>query len=249
MKTHRAFTLLELLVVITIIAVLSTLSIPLVAHLRLSRDQVSAMSNMKQLGSGLLSYIAMNNGEFPGEGENQPTWQSGSDPEHQDAWYNAIPRLCGGFSLGEFDKQRSSFYKRSNPLYVPAAEYPKDQTERPYFALSLNSKLRRKGQKVLVFSAIENPSRTVFLQESGLPGERPLPGQSAGKYDGQTKSYASRTIARYNGRVLMLLADGHADSVDAKYVVNRDGLAYFPQVSPTGGNVFWTTDPDADPND
>jgi len=249
MKTRRAFTLLELLVVITIIAVLSTLSIPLIAHMRLARDQVSATSNLKQLGSGLLSYIAMNNGQFPAEGENQPSWESSSDPEYQEAWYNVIPRLCGGPSLGDFAKQKASFYRRSNPLYVPAAEYPRNKEDRPYFALSLNSKLRRKGQKAVMFSGIENPSRTVFLQESGLPGERTLPGQSADKYDGQTKSYASRTAGRYNGRVLLLFADGHADCIEAKYVVNSDGLAYFPQVSPGGGGVFWTMDPDADAND
>jgi len=249
MKQHRAFTVLELLVVITIIAVLATLSIPIVGRIRLSRDQVAETGNFRQLGSGLLTYIAMNNGEFPPEGENQPTWESSSDPEYKDAWYNSIPRLSGGPSLADFARQRSSFYKRSNLLYVPAAEYPRHKEERPLFGLSLNSKLRRKGQKSLLFPSIEFPSRTVFVQESGLPGEKSLPGQAPEKYDGQTKSYASRTVARYNGRALLLFADGHVDSADAKQVVDSNGLAYFPQVSASGGSVYWTMDPEADPND
>jgi prepilin-type N-terminal cleavage/methylation domain-containing protein len=249
MNTHRAFTILELLVVITIIAVLATLSIPIVGHIRLSQNQVAATANFRQLAIGLSNYIGMNNGEFPPEGEDQPTWESSSDPEYHDAWYNSIPRLSGAPGLADFTRQRSSFYKRSNLLYVPAAEYPSDREKRPNFGLSYNSKLRRKGQKSLLSTAIEMRGSTVFLQESGLPGERSLPGQSPDKYDGQTKSYASRTVARYNGRVLLLFADGRAAVVDAKQVVNIDGLAYFPQVSAGGGSVYWTVDPDADPND
>lgn len=248
MKPTRAFTLIELLVVIAIIAVLTALSVPLVKSILLSRDKVVALQKFRDLGSGLLTYSASNSGELPLEGEDTPSWQSAADPEYKDAWYNAIPRLLGKRGVGDYSAQKRSFYRNNNLLYIPAAEYPKGKESRPYFALSINSKLRRKGMPdaTVRITNFAYSARTVMFQESGLPGEKRLPGQQADSYDGQSKSYATRTVARYAGKTLVVFVDGHAEELDARNIVTPQGLAYTPQST---GTVYWTIDPDADPND
>jgi prepilin-type processing-associated H-X9-DG protein len=118
------------------------------------------------------------------------------------------------------------------------------------FAVSMNSKLRREGiaDGRVRLTNMQQPARTVIFQESGLPGEEALRGQDASKYNGQSKSFANRTAARYAGRAHLIFGDGHVELLDAKDVVTPDGKAFYPQISDQGGKVLWTLDPEMDAN-
>jgi len=56
MSKRKAFTLIELLVVIAIIAILAAILFPVFAQAREKARQSSCISNMKQLGTGLMMY-------------------------------------------------------------------------------------------------------------------------------------------------------------------------------------------------
>lgn len=56
MKTKNAFTLVELLVVITVISILAGLLLPALRNAVDSARQVSCMSNLHEIGIGLLFY-------------------------------------------------------------------------------------------------------------------------------------------------------------------------------------------------
>ncbi|MER3558995.1 MAG: hypothetical protein C4336_05760, partial [Armatimonadota bacterium] len=56
MKTQRGFTLIELLVVIAIIAILAAILFPVFAQAREKARQTQCLSNLKQVGTGLLMY-------------------------------------------------------------------------------------------------------------------------------------------------------------------------------------------------
>jgi prepilin-type N-terminal cleavage/methylation domain-containing protein/prepilin-type processing-associated H-X9-DG protein len=89
----NGFTLIELLVVIAIIAILAAILFPVFAHARAKARQTACLSNMKQLGTGLMMYAQdydetlplndyIGNGLAPLAG-----WR---DPRAGDSWCSGI---------------------------------------------------------------------------------------------------------------------------------------------------------------
>jgi prepilin-type N-terminal cleavage/methylation domain-containing protein/prepilin-type processing-associated H-X9-DG protein len=61
----RAFTLIELLVVVVVIAVLIGLLLPVFASMQDSARSTACVSNLRQIGAGIVGYAADNEGKIP----------------------------------------------------------------------------------------------------------------------------------------------------------------------------------------
>ena len=62
---RRAFTLLELLIVIGIIALLAALLLPVASRVREQARATQCLSNLRQLGQSALLYVSSNDGSYP----------------------------------------------------------------------------------------------------------------------------------------------------------------------------------------
>ena len=62
---RTAFTLVELLIVIGIIAVLIGVLLPALGKAREAANTVRCSANMRSIGQGLATYLAMSKGTFP----------------------------------------------------------------------------------------------------------------------------------------------------------------------------------------
>ena len=64
-RNHRAFTLTELLVVIAIIAILAAMLLPVLAKSKGKAQRISCVSNIKQVGLGILLWAHDQEGKYP----------------------------------------------------------------------------------------------------------------------------------------------------------------------------------------
>src|SRR5947209_2244323 len=67
-KRLKAFTLVELLVVIGIIAVLISMLLPALSKARAAANNVSCLANLRSIGQGMTIYATENGGCIPGSG-------------------------------------------------------------------------------------------------------------------------------------------------------------------------------------
>jgi len=114
LANRRAFTLVELLVVITIIAILITMLLPAVQQARESARRGQCANNLKQLALALHNYVS-NHGVFP-------YMQGGTD---QGA-INNDGRLSGFVGLLPYVEQEPLYNKITAPLTItnPLTIYP-----------------------------------------------------------------------------------------------------------------------------
>jgi prepilin-type N-terminal cleavage/methylation domain-containing protein/prepilin-type processing-associated H-X9-DG protein len=75
---RRGFTLIELLVVIAIIAILAAILFPVFAQARDKARQTSCLSNIKQIGTGLMMYVQDADETYPGALQADPVINGGT---------------------------------------------------------------------------------------------------------------------------------------------------------------------------
>ena len=88
---QKAFTLIELLVVIAIIAILAAILFPVFAQAKLAAKKIKATSQMKQLGTGTMIYLADYDDKYPPKVRIQhgPS-NGGGDPFDSMTWDDLI---------------------------------------------------------------------------------------------------------------------------------------------------------------
>ena len=244
------FTLIEMLIVITVISVSCMILVPAVAKVRDTGQQTHCLSNLRQWGIALSLYLSITpSQEFPTEGFGS----SGQvDIQESSAWFNVLPPLVGQVSLLERDNLGERMPRpRDRSLWtcneIPSSTAQHYQTRTPFFSYAYNlwidhasreaehsrAGLESRLPELLRFSNISNPSAFVLLGEHRSDSGR-------GRFP---NCHAYHLAYRHNGEKQvsnLVFADGHAQGFEksAIYVdhsepnwklVNRGNIVWDPE--------------------
>jgi len=87
-RGRRAVTLVELLIVLTILALLAGLLVPIIGWVRTRALQTACSNNLAQLGAATRVYAEQEGGRLPAS----QNWGA-TKPERSSAWFNQLPRM------------------------------------------------------------------------------------------------------------------------------------------------------------
>lgn len=217
---RRAFTLVELLVVIAVIAILAALLLPSLARAKVAAKRTQCVSNLHQLGLAAHLYWDDNRGELfyaiPAVSNGDQLW-----------WFGWLQSEAGvGEGKRAFDPTQGVLYpyiKDSAVRLCPALDYASPQFKLKattvVFSYGYNRYLSPNSQLQPAFktSRILRPTETALLADAAQVNTFQFPASPENPmieefYYLSTNSNEATTHFRHTQRASVLFCDGHVGS-------------------------------------
>jgi prepilin-type N-terminal cleavage/methylation domain-containing protein len=238
-----AFTLVELLVVIGIVAVLIAILLPVLGKARAQANRTVCLSNLRQLGTGIVMYCNDNDGWFPtcadaDDGlafgpyaDDWIHWQANRDLNN-----SAIARYVGrGAKLTSVLRCPADTFdgRKTYPAIMPG-QGPYMYSYSMNSQLAQNSRLRAPDGYRTKINKWRAPARKIMLTEGtgDLPGTYYVPTwhygapltrrHGVGRFH---KNIPGNSVMRFGAmlgvNVSAVFLDGHAESIDQNFAFDR----------------------------
>jgi prepilin-type N-terminal cleavage/methylation domain-containing protein len=245
---QKAFTLIELLVVIAIIAILAAILFPVFAQAREKARETACISNMKQVGLGLMMYTEDFDEGFPcgmsqlnGAGKDYGMgWLGQLYPYIKNGQVFNCPSDTYNVTPGTNDMKVSYAYNQwldSAGGSQPAVIYLNALTS-PSNVIALLEVTGGYTYSTAVGSTVPIPNENRSAVASGYHASVPNGAQhyATGNMASQFQS-ADYIAGRHNGASVYLATDGHAKWVHGEDVSNGDSLAAANGAGSASGRV------------
>lgn len=163
MKSVRAFSLVEMLVVVSIIAILAFLALPALAKAKTRIRNSQCLHNLKQFGIGLHLYAAEHDDYLPEEGS--PTPGSG---RLRAGWYVTLPRVMGSPPYYEMPWRTNASMPLPRSLFLCPSN-SRRSTNNNLFHYCLNEHVDGTGNRdrPVKLSSLPQTAQLVYLFDNG----------------------------------------------------------------------------------
>jgi prepilin-type processing-associated H-X9-DG protein len=197
-ESKNAFTLTEVLVLLPVAALLTTMLFALSSDAKQQLQAAACLSNMRQWGLGLMLYANDYNDYFPYVGDSA----SICDPSNTNAWYNIIPPYLGQKSLCKLYSAGTPPTPLMKGIWTCPSATNIDVTptmSNPYFMYALNLSTHASAvlQDGFRRGRMRSPTNTILFCEEPEDNFS----EALGRYD---------AVTRHFGGANFVFGDGHA---------------------------------------
>jgi prepilin-type processing-associated H-X9-DG protein len=245
-RQEVAFTLVELLVVIGIIALLISILLPALSSARKQANTVKCASNLRQIGTVAQMYANENKGFIPRDYNHGTQYLTGQylyAEQFGKYFLKDFVSIGAQDTSGNRDKALKPQFARIDVYQCPV--FPNDQQELDYvangFQISPEYYKTGRAQPVINITQIKRGSEILYLTEgngnlaAGGPNDNPIPDYSA--HDVWQDSHITGTAAtgrrimedndkRHKGMINCLYIDAHVDTKPIKDLKPWDFYLY-----------------------
>ncbi|MDR1284367.1 MAG: prepilin-type N-terminal cleavage/methylation domain-containing protein [Opitutaceae bacterium] len=207
MKTNHAFTLVELLTVIVIIAILAAILIPAISKARLAAKNITCVSNLRQIGGLAQLYANDNRDRIP--------VCKDADDHH---WFEHLALYLGDTELTQnYNPRRKVLY--GCPLWQKPPGSPEFQQWNPGYALTREPDQPESG-RTNWDPKHHGQGKTWRLAEITRPTRRVFFGEASDYHMGNSYTPKNTDTTRHENHANFLFFDFHVAPLKADQIEN-----------------------------
>jgi prepilin-type processing-associated H-X9-DG protein/prepilin-type N-terminal cleavage/methylation domain-containing protein len=225
------FSLVELLIVISIIALLIGLLLPALGRARESARGIQCLSNLRQMAIAAQAYVSVNRGYYP------PAYFSATNGSETVAYSWDFTSVSDGAATRVIP---GLLWQNNDPTQIqqcPSFDGSSNSPGDPYTGYNYNTSFIGHGQgeafPVPLFdptpakaSSIRHPSGVAMFGDGqwALGADKYMRAPFANPGDALfTGRFAGTQGFRHQGKTNVAFCDGHAESLEKRYTDNADG--------------------------
>ncbi|MBI9018869.1 MAG: prepilin-type N-terminal cleavage/methylation domain-containing protein [Phycisphaerae bacterium] len=227
---QKAFTLIELLIVISIIALLVSILMPALSKARQSAKSIMCLNNQRQMTMASYNYASSNNDFYPiayyynitPEKSSYHSWDfvTSKDWSTNPPTENIKPGILWSYDDNMEIQQCPSFKGKSNTLADPYTGYNYNT------GFIGSGDLEKHPNKTAKVSMVKNPSNTALFGDGeykdGANHYMRAPQDPGIQSD---FCYAGTQGYRHNGKTNVAFCDGHGQSWQQRYTGGNENIA------------------------